>query len=234
MAEIFGEAWPDWPARGFRAHPAADRFSRRQLLHAQRHALRPRRLAAQSVRGAPEAVDLHRDGLGGLPAGPDRDAAVGQGPLRDIPLYITENGAAFFDPPTANDGRVEDPSARRLPARAHPRGARRDRAAVSMCAATWCGRCSTTSNGRSATRSASASCTSTSTARSARRRTARTFIRKSSRATEPFLAEKQFQRADARTHAVDGAKGASWCVRTQPSPLSLCGSRAAGLRAQVR
>jgi beta-glucosidase len=25
------------------------------------------------------------------------------------PIYITENGAAFYDPPTANDGRVEDP-----------------------------------------------------------------------------------------------------------------------------
>jgi len=27
----------------------------------------------------------------------------------DIPLYITENGAAFYDPPHAIDGRVEDP-----------------------------------------------------------------------------------------------------------------------------
>lgn len=27
----------------------------------------------------------------------------------DIPLYITENGAAFFDPPRANNGRVRDP-----------------------------------------------------------------------------------------------------------------------------
>jgi beta-glucosidase len=26
----------------------------------------------------------------------------------DIPLYVTENGAAFFDPPTAKNGRVED------------------------------------------------------------------------------------------------------------------------------
>ncbi len=25
------------------------------------------------------------------------------------PLYVTENGAAFFDPPTAEDGRVDDP-----------------------------------------------------------------------------------------------------------------------------
>jgi beta-glucosidase len=27
----------------------------------------------------------------------------------DLPLYVTENGAAFYDPPTAIDGRVEDP-----------------------------------------------------------------------------------------------------------------------------
>jgi beta-glucosidase len=27
----------------------------------------------------------------------------------DIPLYVTENGAAFFDPPTAAKGRIEDP-----------------------------------------------------------------------------------------------------------------------------
>ena len=27
----------------------------------------------------------------------------------DIPLYITENGAAFFDPPVAENGRVQDP-----------------------------------------------------------------------------------------------------------------------------
>ena len=26
----------------------------------------------------------------------------------DIPLYVTENGAAFFDPPTATKGRIED------------------------------------------------------------------------------------------------------------------------------
>ncbi|MCZ7595028.1 MAG: family 1 glycosylhydrolase [Hyphomicrobium sp.] len=32
-----------------------------------------------------------------------------QAPLRRHPLYITENGAAFFDPPTAKKGRVEDP-----------------------------------------------------------------------------------------------------------------------------
>ena len=27
----------------------------------------------------------------------------------DIPQYVTENGAAFFDPPVAEGGRVDDP-----------------------------------------------------------------------------------------------------------------------------
>jgi beta-glucosidase len=27
----------------------------------------------------------------------------------DLPLYITENGAAFYDPPQAIDGRIDDP-----------------------------------------------------------------------------------------------------------------------------
>ena len=27
----------------------------------------------------------------------------------NVPIYITENGAAFFDPPTAEDGKIEDP-----------------------------------------------------------------------------------------------------------------------------
>ena len=41
--EIFGEAWPRLAGRGCRAHPPADRLRRRQLLHAQRDALRSRR-----------------------------------------------------------------------------------------------------------------------------------------------------------------------------------------------
>jgi beta-glucosidase len=27
----------------------------------------------------------------------------------DVPLYVTENGAAFYDPPTARGGEVDDP-----------------------------------------------------------------------------------------------------------------------------
>ena len=41
MQEIFGEAWPEWPADDIDADPPADRLPRRQLLHAQRDAARP-------------------------------------------------------------------------------------------------------------------------------------------------------------------------------------------------
>ena len=64
MVDIFGEAWPEWPDRRLGPYPTADRFPGRQLLHAQRHALRCQRLAAQGLRGASEAGDLHGDALG--------------------------------------------------------------------------------------------------------------------------------------------------------------------------
>jgi beta-glucosidase len=32
-----------------------------------------------------------------------------KGRYGDFPIYITENGSAFTDPPTAIDGRVQDP-----------------------------------------------------------------------------------------------------------------------------
>ena len=66
------------------------------------------------------------------------------------PLYVTENGSAFYDPPVANDGRVAGSAARRLSAAPPARRPRSDRARAPTCAATWPGRCSTISNGRSA------------------------------------------------------------------------------------
>ena len=64
LAEIFGEAWPRWPAGRSRADQTADRLRRRQLLHAQRHALRSRRVAAARRAGPPEAGHLHRNRTG--------------------------------------------------------------------------------------------------------------------------------------------------------------------------
>ena len=103
-----------------------------------------------------------------------------------VPLYVTENGAAFADQKGA-DGEVHDPRASPTSTgTSAPRTARSPTA--SICAATSCGRCWTTSSGPSATPSASASSTSTSTRSSARRRTARAGTRRS-RARTPWRAE---------------------------------------------
>ena len=89
--------------------PPADRLPRRQLLHARRDEARPGAARCASRLCPPAGKDLHRDRLGGLRAGPHRRPAVGQGALRRPPLYVTENGAAFYDPPTAQEKRVRDP-----------------------------------------------------------------------------------------------------------------------------
>ncbi len=60
---------------------------------------------------------VHRNRLGGLPAGPHRHCWCGSSRrYGDLPVYITENGAAFFDPPTASDRRERQPPRARSPA----------------------------------------------------------------------------------------------------------------------
>ena len=123
--------------------------------------------------------------MGGVRAGADGTLLWIKRRYGDIPLYVTENGAAFFDPPTAKNGRVED-ALRVDYLREHIGAVREAIGRASTCGATWHGRCSTIWNGRSAIRSASASCTSTSQASSAPQRTARTSTRRSSPQTEPL------------------------------------------------
>ncbi len=81
---------------------------------------------------------------------------------RDLPIYITENGAAYDDADP-----VEDPE-RTAYLSGHLEALRAAAAGASTSSATACGRCWTTSSGSRATTSASASCTSTSPPSSAR------------------------------------------------------------------
>ena len=62
--------------------PPAARLHRRELLHAQRRALRSQCVAVADGRGAAEASHAHRNRLGSLSAGADGHAAVDQEPLR--------------------------------------------------------------------------------------------------------------------------------------------------------
>ncbi|WP_309662590.1 GH1 family beta-glucosidase [Sphingomonas sp.] len=109
MAEIFGPAWRDWTADelALAAQPidwlGVNYYTRGVMKHDDAKAP----VCADYVR-QPHATytetswEVFEQGL--------TDILVWvKDRYGDVPLYITENGSAFYDPPTANDGRVEDP-----------------------------------------------------------------------------------------------------------------------------
>jgi beta-glucosidase len=109
LAEVFGQAWPEWPADDVAALKAPvdfiglNYYTRSVVRHDPAGWPVPA-AAVRQVQGTitetgwevhPESLTetllwLHRR-YGG------------------VPLYVTENGAAFYDPPTASEGRVDDP-----------------------------------------------------------------------------------------------------------------------------
>jgi beta-glucosidase len=109
MTEIFGEAWPEWPAEDFKLIGAKidfvgiNYYMRDMICHEE---------AAWPVKTGvvrqPQSTytdtgwEVHPKGLTEI---------LGWVKQRygDIPLYVTENGAAFYDPPKAADGAVHDP-----------------------------------------------------------------------------------------------------------------------------
>jgi beta-glucosidase len=109
LREIFGEAWPEWPDEDMRLikQPIdflgvnyytrkVERYHPKYLLLRTKHVPQPQHIeTATNWEVFPEALTrvllwiTERYGK--------------------LPLYITENGAAFYDPPHTIDGRVEDP-----------------------------------------------------------------------------------------------------------------------------
>ena len=109
LREIFGEAWPQWPDEDMRLikQPIdflginyytrkVERYHPGYLLLRTKHVPQPQHIeTATNWEVFPEALTrvllwiTERYGK--------------------LPLYITENGAAFYDPPHTIDGRVEDP-----------------------------------------------------------------------------------------------------------------------------
>jgi beta-glucosidase len=109
MAEIFGEAWPEFPAADFE-------HIRRPLdflgvNYYKRSVIRHDPLAWPVHAGAvrqPRHVYTETDWEVFAPGLTDILLWVKQR-YGEIPLYITENGAAFYDPPTAPCGHLSDP-----------------------------------------------------------------------------------------------------------------------------
>ena len=109
MQDIFGEAWPQWPAADFGLiHQPLDfigvNYYTRNVTRADAASwpLRAKAVKQPQRTYTETGWEVYSQGL------TDTLLWIKQR-YGNVPLYITENGAAFFDPPTVEEGKVEDP-----------------------------------------------------------------------------------------------------------------------------
>jgi beta-glucosidase len=109
MREIFGEAWPDWPQADFDLirQPidflGINYYTRNVVRHDESSWL----LKAAPVRQ--KQATYTETGWEVFPQGLTDTLLWIRKLYGDLPQYVTENGAAFYDPPEASNGRVDDP-----------------------------------------------------------------------------------------------------------------------------
>ena len=109
LKEIFGEAWPDWPASDLAdiAQPVdfigINYYTRNVVCHDETQWPLKARMVKQVGKTYTETGwEVHAPALIDL-------LKWFKQRYGDIPLYITENGAAFYDPPVAETDGVHDP-----------------------------------------------------------------------------------------------------------------------------
>ena len=109
MKDIFGEAWPDWPASDFEQirQPldfiGLNYYTRNVVRHDDTHwPLRARGVKQDGATYSDTDWEVYEQGL--------VDTLTW---IRDRygnpEIYVTENGSAFYDPPVAENGEVADP-----------------------------------------------------------------------------------------------------------------------------
>ncbi len=109
MGEIFGEAWPEWPQADFDLirQPIDFLGINYYTRNVVRHEDTAYPLKAAAVR---QKQSAHTETAWEVfPQGLTDTLLWIRQQYGDIPQYVTENGAAFYDPPAAPSGRVEDP-----------------------------------------------------------------------------------------------------------------------------
>ena len=108
LKEIFGDAWPEWPQEDFDLIGSKfDFLGVNYYTRSVTHANKSYPLRAGSVKQPLGTyTETHWEVF---PQGLTDTLTWVKERYGDIPLYITENGAAFFDPPVAEDDRVRDP-----------------------------------------------------------------------------------------------------------------------------
>ncbi len=109
LREVFAEAWPAGADKGLESvsQPIDFLGINFYLRGVTRHDAADLLLRASNVR-QPRSI-VTETGWEVHPAALTAVLTWVRDRYGDIPLYITENGAAFYDPPTPLDGKVEDP-----------------------------------------------------------------------------------------------------------------------------
>jgi beta-glucosidase len=109
MREIFGEAWPEWPQRDFDLirEPIDFLGINYYTRNVVRHEATSWLLKAVPVRQ--KQATYTETGWEVFAQGLTDTLLWIRKRYGDIPQYVTENGAAFYDPPAAPAGRVVDP-----------------------------------------------------------------------------------------------------------------------------
>ncbi|MDE1928806.1 MAG: beta-glucosidase [Burkholderiales bacterium] len=109
LREIFGEAWPEWPRADFELigqkidFLGINYYTRNVVRHDEgQWPLKAAPVRQKSATYTETGWEVYPQGLTDTLLWVKRQYG-------DIPQYVTENGAAFFDPPRAFHGRVNDP-----------------------------------------------------------------------------------------------------------------------------
>jgi beta-glucosidase len=108
LAEMFGEAWPEWSAADFELirQPidflGVNYYTRNVTRADDSFLLRAGPVEQKNAIYTTTGWEVFPQGL--------TDMLVWvKDTYGDVPLYVTENGAAFYDPPKPIDGRIDDP-----------------------------------------------------------------------------------------------------------------------------
>jgi len=108
LREIFGDAWPEWPAADMDLIKQPTDF-----LGVNYYTRNVTRHDAANYPLKTAAVKQHatytETGWEVFPQGLTDTLAWVKDRYGNPPVYITENGSAFYDPPTAEDGVLDDP-----------------------------------------------------------------------------------------------------------------------------
>jgi beta-glucosidase len=108
LKEIFGDAWPDWPAGDMALiKQPLDFIGINYYTRSVNRASDSYPVGASAVK---QPLGTYTEtGWEVFPQGMVDLLAWARERYGNLPTYITENGAAFFDPPVAQDGRIRDP-----------------------------------------------------------------------------------------------------------------------------